>query len=166
MLLLVDLDDRAYVADVGFAELTLTAALCLQPDLGQATPHGLFRLTRTRDAFVMQAAVGRMWKALYQFDAQEQCAADYELINWYLSRHPDSPFVRDLIASRVDTNRRYVLRNHDLTVHHLNGQIERRHLATAVDVQAVLEDLLQINLPAGPELIAVLERRRERAHCT
>ena len=48
MLLLIDLDDDAFVADVGFGGLTLTGPLRLQPNVEQATPHEPFRLMRGR----------------------------------------------------------------------------------------------------------------------
>jgi N-hydroxyarylamine O-acetyltransferase len=157
MLLLVELDDRPYVADVGFGGLTLTAPLRLQPDLEQPTPHEPFRLTRAGDAFVMQAHVGA-WKSLYRFDLQEQLLPDYEVTNWYLSNHPESHFVTGLIAARADRSCRYALRNNELAVHHKNGETERRILASATAVRAALEDAFLLSLPVGPELDTALER--------
>jgi len=75
MLLLVDLDDRQYVADVGFGGLTLTAPLRLQVDIEQSTPHEAFRLIAAGEGFVMQAKVGDSWRSLYAFDLQEQAGS-------------------------------------------------------------------------------------------
>jgi N-hydroxyarylamine O-acetyltransferase len=161
MLLLVDLDDRPYVADVGFGGLTLTAPLRLQPDIEQATPHEPFRLIKAgaaNDAFVMQARFGGEWRPLYRFDLQEQLLPDYEVTNWYLSNHPDSRFVTGLIAARADRGCRYALSNNELAVHHMNGQTERRVLASAAAVRAALGETFRLTLPAGPELEAALER--------
>ena len=163
MLLLVDLDDRPYVADVGFGGLTLTGPLRLQPDIEQATPHEPFCLIRSGDAFVMQARVGGEWKSLYRFDLQEQLLPDYEVTNWYLSNHPDSHFVTGLTAARADRDRRYALRNNELAVHYVNGQTERRVLASAAGLRAVLEDAFRLTLPDGPDLDAALERLIARA---
>ena len=162
MLLLVDLDGP-FVADVGFGGLTLTGPLRLVPDIEQATPHEPCRLIRAGDAFVTQAHVGGVWKALYRFDLQEQLLPDYEVTNWYLSNHPDSQFVTGLIAARPDRDRRYALRNNELAVHHVNGQTERRVLASAAGVRAALEDVFRLTLPDGPELDAALERLIARA---
>jgi len=163
MLLLVNLNDRPYVADVGFGGLTLTGPLRLQADIEQATPHEPFRLGRTDDAFVMQAKIGSMWTALYRFDLQEQFLPDYEVTSWYLSNHPASQFVTGLIAARPDSDRRYALRNNELAVHHLNGSTERRVLTSAVGLRATLEDIFRLALPDGPELHAALERVIARA---
>ena len=158
MVLLVNLRDGPYVADVGFGGLTLTAPLRLEIDIEQATPHERFRLISTGDAFVMQAHVSGTWHPLYRFDLQEQLLPDYEVTNWYLSNHPESHFVTGLIAARADRDRRYALRNNELAVHHLNGRTERRVLTSAADVRAALEDAFRLTLPAGPELDAALER--------
>jgi len=163
MLLLVDLDDGPYVADVGFGGLTLTAPLRLQPDIEQATPHEPFRLIRAGDAFEMQAQVRGAWGSLYRFDLQEQLQPDYELANWYVSNHPESQFVTALIAARADRDRRYALRNNELTVHHVNGRSERHVLTSAASVRAALADAFGLTLPVGPELDAALERLLARA---
>jgi N-hydroxyarylamine O-acetyltransferase len=158
MLLLVDLNKNLYVADVGFGGLTLTGPLRLQADIEQATPHEPFRIPRSGDAFVMEANIGSTWKALYRFDLQEQFLPDYEVTNWYPSNHPASHFVTGLIAARPDSDRRDALRNNELTVHHLNGSIERRILTSAAGLRATLEDVFRLALPDGPELHAALER--------
>ena len=162
MLLLVDLDGPL-VADVGFGGLTLTGPLRLVPDIEQATPHEPCRLIRAGDSFVTQAHVGGVWKALYRFDLQEQLLPDYEVTNWYLSNHPDSQFVTGLIAARPDRDRRYALRNNELAVHHLDGQTERRVLASAAGLRTALEDTFRLTLPDSPELDAALERLLVRA---
>jgi len=158
MLLRVDLDGTSYVADVGFGVLTLTAPLLLEPDIEQGTPHETFRLTRAGQDFVMQVKLGGTWKPLYRFDLQEQFLPDYEVTNWYLSNHPESHFVNGLIAARPAPDRRYALRNNELAVHHLNGNTERRVLATATELRAALEGPFRLILPDAPELNAALGR--------
>jgi N-hydroxyarylamine O-acetyltransferase len=158
MLVLVDLDDGRYVADVGFGGLTLTAPLRLQVDIEQRTPHELFRLIASGDGFVMQAKCGDRWRSLYAFDLQEQLLADYEVVNWYLCNNPSSHFVTGLVAARPDRECRYALRGNEFTVHHVNGDTRRRLLASADEVRAALETTFRVTLPQGPELDAALER--------
>jgi N-hydroxyarylamine O-acetyltransferase len=158
MLLLIDLDDRRYVADVGFGGLTLTAPLRLQVDIEQHTPHELFRLIASGDGFVMQAKCGDSWRSLYAFDLQEQLLADYEVVNWYLCNNPSSHFVTGLVAARPDRECRYALRGNELTVHHVNGGTERRLLTSADELRAALEETFRVTLPEGLELHAALER--------
>lgn len=163
MLLLIDLDGRRYLADVGFGGLTLTAPLRLEVDVEQATPHEPFRLTRSGDGFVMQAKVANAWRSLYRFDLVEQFQADYEVTNWYLSNHPASQFVTGLIAARADRGCRYGLRGTELTVHAIDGPTERRTLTSGDALRAALEGTFRVTVPEGPELQAALERIIARA---
>jgi len=158
MLLLVDLDSRHYVADVGFGGLTFTAPLRLQVDIEQSTPHELFRLAASGEGFVMQATCGDSWRSLYEFDLQEQLLADYEVVNWYLCNNPSSHFVTGLIAARPDRECRYALRGNELAVHHVNGGTERRLLTSTGELRGALEEIFRVTLPEGPELHAALER--------
>lgn len=162
MLLRVDLDEATYVADVGFGGLTLTAPLRLEPGAPQATPHESFRLVAAGADFVMQAEIRGAWKTLYRFDLQEQLLPDYEVSSWYLSTHPDSRFVRNLIAARPAADRRYALLNTELAVHHLNGTTERHALTTPAAVREALEGTFGVRLPATPDLDEALTRLTAR----
>jgi N-hydroxyarylamine O-acetyltransferase len=163
MLLLIDLDDEAYVADVGFGGSTPTAPLRLQPGIEQATPHEPFRLIRRGETFVMEAKIGTRWQALYRFELQEQFLPDYEVTNWYVSTHPDSHFVTGLSAARADSNVRFALRNNELAIHRLNGETERHRLASADELLDTLGDVFRLTLPAAPELRSAVERLVARA---
>jgi N-hydroxyarylamine O-acetyltransferase len=158
MLLRVDLHGQAYLADVGFGGLTLTAPLALIPDLEQPTPHEPFRIIADGDGYLMQAQIGQAWRSLYRFDLQEQHLPDYEVTSWYLSNNPSSHFVTGLIAARPDADRRYALRNNQLAIHHLHGDTERRVLTTVAELRATLQDALRITLPETPALDPALQR--------
>lgn len=162
MLLRVDLTDRSYIADVGFGGQTLTGPLRLEPDTEQPTPHEPFRLIRAGADYVLQSKIAGAWKALYRFDLREELLPDYEVINWYLSNHPDSRFVTGLIAARPAPRRRYALYNNEFAVHNLNGKTEHRLLATAAELRETLEDAFQLRLPNAPGLGAALDRLTAR----
>jgi N-hydroxyarylamine O-acetyltransferase len=162
MLLRVDLDEQIYLVDVGFGGLTLTAPLRLVTDIEQPTPHELFRVIAAGDAYLMQAQIDQSWMPLYRFDLQEQHLPDYEVTNWYLSNHPNSHFVTGLMAARPDVDRRYALRNNQLSIHYLNGGTERHVLTTVAALRATLEDAFQIRLPETPDLDPALQRLVEQ----
>lgn len=166
MLLLIDLDDRRYVADVGFGGLTLTAPLRLAVDIEQRTPHETFRLIAAGDGFVMQARVDESWRSLYAFDLQEQVLADYEVVNWYLCNNPTSHFVTGLVAARAGRDCRYALRGNELAVHRAQGGTDRRLLATPGEVRTALEETFRVTLPEGAELQAALERLLSPFHAS
>ncbi|MEO7862663.1 MAG: arylamine N-acetyltransferase [Nitrospirales bacterium] len=158
MLLCVELNEKPYIADVGFGILTPTGPLRLELDVEQATPHEPFRLTRAGQEFVMQAKIRGDWKTLYRFDLQEQFLSDYEVSNWYVSTHPDSIFFNGLMTARPATDCRYALRNNEFAVHHLNGSTDRRILTSVAEMRETLERAFRITLPNAPELDAALAR--------
>ena len=158
MLLRVDLNDGPWVADVGFAGLTLTAPLLLQTGIEQTTPQEKFRLVEADGSYVMQARLNGEWRPLYSFDLQPHLQSDYEVTNWYLSNHPASKFVTGLIAARVDVDRRYALRDNEFAIHTLDGKSERRLVQSGAELCSMLERTFRIRLGSEAGLRAALDR--------
>jgi N-hydroxyarylamine O-acetyltransferase len=158
MLLRIDLDEGPYIADVGFGGQTPTAPLRLEPDIEQATPHEPYRLLQAGCEFILLAKFAGEWNSLYRFDQQVQHLPDYEVINWYLSNHPESYFVTQLVASRAAAGRRYNLHNNELAVHHINGVTEKRILTTATEIRQTLADTFLLSVPDSPDLEAAFQR--------
>ena len=152
MLLQVDIDDELWIADVGFGGLTLTAPLRLVEHTPQSTPHEPFRVTRLDRDYAVQAEIRGAWRTLYRFDLQEQVLPDYELTSWYLSNHPESHFVRRLIAARTAPQCRYALLDNELAIHELGGETARRKLESTAELREVLSDTFGIAVPEGPEV--------------
>ena len=161
MLLQVDIEDAIWIADVGFGGLTLTAPLRLVEHTPQATPHEPFRMTRISGDYAVQAEVRGEWRTLYRFDLQEQVLPDYEMTSWYLSNHPESHFVRRLIAARTEPGRRYALLDNELATHTLGEETVRRKVRSAEELRGVLGETLRIVVPQGPEVDAKLKEIAE-----
>lgn len=158
MVLLIELDDQYYIADVGFGVMTLTAPLLLEPGIVQETPHEPFRLVVAGEDFLLQTRIRGEWKAMYRFGLQEQLLSDYEVTNWYLSNHPDSHFVTGLMAARVTTGSRHTLSNNELTEHHLKGGTERRVLGSVAELKSVLSGTFGLSLPEAPGMDQRLQK--------
>lgn len=158
MLLRVDLDDGPRLADAGFGGQTPTAALRLDPDLEQATPHEPFRLVRAGGDLKLQARIGEEWRSLYRFDQQEQLPVDYEAPNWYLATCPDSHFVTGLSVARTGPGRRYALRDTEFARHHTGYPTYRSRAKSAPELKTMLAEIFDLALPYGPDLDRALAR--------
>jgi N-hydroxyarylamine O-acetyltransferase len=163
MLLRIDrpayrINGESYIADVGFGGLTLTAPLRLTPDVEQTTPHETFRLIETGGEYILQGLIRDIWKSLYRFDLQPQLLPDYEVWSWHLANHPESPFVNNLMAARVASDRRYGLLNNKLSIHHLHSGSEQITLGSVTEMRRTLEDTFGIRLPDDPGMDSVLAR--------
>lgn len=146
MLLLVNIDNVDYIADVGFGGLTMTAPLYLEPGLEQPSPYESFRLSHSSDAYTLYVKLNENWKAMYSFDLQRQDQADYELMNWYVSSYPQSRFVKELIAARPESGRRHALLNNEYSIYFLDGSVEKRMIADIDDFRETLETTFHIPL--------------------
>lgn len=155
-LLLVTIDGQRFIADVGFGGLTMTAPLVLDSTDVQPTPHENFRLSPTGVDYLLEAEVAGSWVPLYRFSLDEQLPADYAMANYFVSTHPQSLFVNELIACRVDADVRYALLGGRLARHQLGKASEQQQIADAAELRAVLQRELGIELGALPELEAKL----------
>jgi N-hydroxyarylamine O-acetyltransferase len=159
MLVRIDgLEGGPYLADVGFGGMTLTGPLRLIADVEQPTPHERFRLLEIPGGYVVQARFGGNWKSLYNFDLQAHVLPDYEVWNWYLEHHPDSPFTHSLRVARVTPEGRYGLLNNKLTLHRLGAQSVATTLNSAAELRHTLVETIGIKLPDEPGLEDLLTR--------
>lgn len=159
MLLHISIEGMDYIADVGFGGLTLTAPLRLEPGLEQPSPHETFRLVCSDTVYTLSAKIGENWKAMYTFDLQQQHQSDYELTNWYVSTHPNSRFVNELIAARPEPGRRHALLNNDYSIYYAGGKIERKTLADVRELMEILTTAFHIpldNLPGIEQRLKLL----------
>ena len=158
MLLLIELDQNKFIADVGFGGLTLTTPLILATDIEQQTPHEDFKLTQSGSDYVLEGKVQGAWKRIYSFGLQENFLTDYEVTSWYLSNHPDSHFVTGLIAAMPFEKGRHTLRNNDFATHYLDGSHDRKRFDNVNDLRSALEKIFHIVLPDSPSIDASLQR--------
>ncbi|WP_144137634.1 arylamine N-acetyltransferase family protein [Paraburkholderia sp. BCC1884] len=166
MVLRIDLDDEAWIADVGFGSVTLPAPLRLATGLAQRTQLGTFRLAdASRDARYLEVqAADESWTRVYRFDLQPVEWIDYETSNWYTSTSPDSIFASNLIVCRVLSEVRLTLLNDRLYERAADGQIISERQITSVDeLAACLHG--QFGLNTGDiDLADVFERIRTPAN--
>jgi N-hydroxyarylamine O-acetyltransferase len=149
MVLRVDLDGISWLADVGFGGLTPTAPLQLDVEDAQPTPHETFRIVRSADAYALQAQVADEWSDVYRFTLEEQHPIDYEVANWFTSRHPTSRFVQNLIVSRAGVDgARIALFNQELVVRR-GPTAEKRAVDTPDELLSVLASWFGLHFAPG-----------------
>lgn len=150
MVLRVETPDAGIcIADVGFGSMSLSQPLRLAFDGEQ--PGGLEprRLVRRGDLIVQQAKLGDMWGDVYLFTLTEAPAIDFEVSNWYTSASPQSAFLHNLRVARTLADRRHTLLNRDFTTRFPDGRVEKRTLATPVELLDVLAEFFGLHFPPG-----------------
>lgn len=149
-LLRVDtIDAGPCLADVGFGSMSLRHPLRLVYDTPQPGCLEPRRLVRRGALVAHQARIGETWGDVYTFTLDPVPAVDLELGNWYTCAHPESAFRHSLRASLTLGDRRHTLLNRELTVRHADGRVERREIADAGELLAVLAEYFGLRFPAA-----------------
>ncbi|WP_233805704.1 arylamine N-acetyltransferase family protein [Paraburkholderia sp. HP33-1] len=160
----VDIDGEAWIADVGFGGVTLTAPLRLTAGLAQPVPLGTFRLADAgHDTVYLEVlAPDESWVRVYHVGLRAVEWVDYETSNWYSSTSPDSIFLRNLIVARVLRESRLALFNDQFNERDGEGQIvDERRLASAAELADCLRERFGVNLE-DVDIADVFERVRTR----
>jgi N-hydroxyarylamine O-acetyltransferase len=161
-LLRVETPDGPYQADVGFGGVTQTAPLRLIAGAEQAEGAGAFRLVAAGDdELQLQFKLPSGWSPMYQFAQTPQAPVDYELANWFVSTHPDSPFIANLMAAWVGEDRRYALLNNALSVYRHDGGVEK-HVLGAAELEALMHETFGLARPGDDAAVAALYARLVR----
>jgi N-hydroxyarylamine O-acetyltransferase len=111
MLLMVDLDDRPHLVDVGFGAQGIQRPLPFAPGKVFRRFRWHYRIVPENEAWVLQTRTGDDWIDLYAFTLEPQHWIDYKVANHYVSTHPDSQFAQALIVQRPTPEARYSLHN-------------------------------------------------------
>jgi N-hydroxyarylamine O-acetyltransferase len=152
MLLRVELEGQSWLVDAGFGGQALSGALRLMPDIAQPTSLEPYRLVRSGGDWRMQSLVRGQWLTLYRFDLRPAWAIDCIVSNHYVSTHPASRFVANLIVARTEPGRRLSLLNHEFTIRRPDHEPERHTLADHLEIRQVLEQQFLLRLPEGEGL--------------
>lgn len=153
MLVLIEIDERFYISDVGFGSDAACVPLLLEADIEQKTPAGNYRfLTDEKCGYILQDDFNGKWRSLYCFDLVEQQHEDFEVGNWYTSTHPSVHFRTDLLVSIKADDRRYTLVNNILYTYIPGSETEKRVLISLNEMRNILTDVFGINLIGLPGL--------------
>ena len=152
-LTVVELAEGSFIADVGSGGRSPTAPIRLEPGVEQNTPHGAYRVTREHEVFELQVRTRDRWDDIYQFTLDPQSHVDFEVANWFTSTHPRSRFTQNLIVCRVVGETRVNLLNLRVSVRSPDGSFEQRTLASADELEKLLEEVMELALPISPDAI-------------
>jgi len=153
MFLQVEIDGVRWLTDVGVGGLSLTAAIRLDAEGEQATPHEPRRIIREDEReegrWFHQALLGGVWTDVYEFTHEAMPPIDREVANWFTSAHPGSHFKNRLIVARAAPDgRRLTLLNDELKIRGRDGRAEARRVGSAEALLVLLQAEFGLRFPA------------------
>ncbi|MEO6245922.1 MAG: arylamine N-acetyltransferase [Opitutaceae bacterium] len=137
------------LADVGFGSMSLFRPLRWKFDVAQPGCLEPRQLVRRDDLIAHQARIGETWSDVYVFTEKPVPVIDFEVANWFTCANPDSAFLKNLRASRTLADRRHTLLNAEFATRHADGRVERRTIATADELLAILAEYFGLHFPPG-----------------
>jgi N-hydroxyarylamine O-acetyltransferase len=147
MLLQVDLPEGPYLADVGLGNLAPTKALLLKANIEQETPHEVMRFIDVGGELTLQARLKLGWEHIYRVIPYPRYDGEYEIVNWYTSTHPETPYQGNIIVAKPGPDRtRVTMYNARITVRDSNGRSEKRWLSSDDQYYDVLRGLFGLNM--------------------
>lgn len=158
MVLRVELEHTLWLVDVGVGGLSPTAALALETEGPQPTPHETRRVVRlgqwtgleqrSPDAkLVHQVLLGDTWQDVCEFTLEEMPLIDRTLANWYLNTHPASHFRDRLMVAKAHVGGRATLLNREFTRREAAGGTKTVLIESAEQLDAVLQQQFGIVEP-------------------
>jgi N-hydroxyarylamine O-acetyltransferase len=162
MFLRVQLAGESWLADAGVGGFSLTAALRLELDTTQATPHEPRRIVREGawSGFALRAPDARLFHQVYfagawhdvcDFTLEPMPEIDRVLGNWYTSAHPESHFKSRLVVARASADGRVTLDNRQLRIRQHDGSSETRELTSPGQLLRALAEHFELRFPEGTE---------------
>jgi N-hydroxyarylamine O-acetyltransferase len=148
MLLRIDTESGPWLADVGFGGGGPVLPVPMVPGREQEQFAWAYRLAdEGAGTWVLKGRRPGGWYDLYAFTQEPQEVVDYELANYYVSTHPDSPFTRALAVQLAGTDARYLLRNRELTVE--RAEAAETRTVTDAELPDLLARTFGLSVPPG-----------------
>jgi len=141
-----------------FGGQTMTAALRLDTEAPQDSPNEALQVRRHAGLYRVSSLVAGTWQPLYECSLEPFLPVDYETANWYVSTHPASRFVTNLICSRVDDGVRHVLLDRRHALYRGDGSSEVREVRSREELGELLSGIFRINVAAAPASLQALDR--------
>jgi N-hydroxyarylamine O-acetyltransferase len=148
MAIVMELEGRQWLIDLGFGSYGITAPLALDTlDVPVQQGHDSFQLSRLANGdYLLQAKVDDVWANQYSFDLIAQEWIDFEPVNYLNSTHPDAVFVKSLLVINHNASGRTILFGNSLKTI-ANGQSNKRSLE-AHEIDSILKNTFGLTRPS------------------
>ncbi|WP_265445506.1 arylamine N-acetyltransferase family protein [Acetivibrio straminisolvens] len=145
-LLLVEIGDKNWLADVGFGGNGLIAPIPFEEGIVQNQFTETFRLTRDEKfGYILQHKRLEEYRSLYSFTLEETYPSDYLVANYFCSKSPYSIFTRKKICTKPTPEGRITLMGKELKIRQ-NGEVTKTVIEDDKEYDRVLKDYFDLTV--------------------
>jgi N-hydroxyarylamine O-acetyltransferase len=152
MLLKVNVDDSAWLADVGFGSAGLLQPFPLIAGQVFRQFAWSYRLVESQGLWCLQLLRGETWQDIYAFTMEPQHPVDFEIANHYVSTHPLSRFTQNLVVQLPTPSARYALVNREFTIDR-GEEVSSRTISDDEELLRVLAESFGLEFPQGTRFL-------------
>jgi len=145
LVLLAEIAGQRFLCDVGFGQFCPIAPVPFELGVPHEQFGETYRIEATEFGHQLSLRQNDEWMALYAFSLEPCPPVDFEIMNYFNSTHPTSPFVQQIMISRPLRGVRRGLRGASLTVREA-GRVQTRDIATASEFSELLRSDFAIAL--------------------
>jgi len=155
-LLLVNVEQQSWLADVGFSGIGLVEPIPFEPETEFHQYNDTFRVKAIAPpVYHFQRKLPDGWQSLYTFTLEEYYPADYRMMNYFNSTSPDSMFTNRRMCGIPTPEARVLLTNFELKIRTANETITR-HIENEDAYREALVTYFGIVLPTDSTLKPLL----------
>lgn len=144
--LMVEIDDKRYLADVGFGNDGITAPLILETGTDQKQFTHTYRLLEDpKFGYILQEKEGEEYRYMYAFTLEECYPADFIMSNHFTSTFPDSFFIKMKMCTIPTKDGRITLTDDHLKIVS-NGEVTERQLNGDEEYNELLKKYFKLDL--------------------
>ncbi|MGX0332475.1 arylamine N-acetyltransferase family protein [Staphylococcus cohnii] len=130
MALIVTLNQKKYLVDVGYADIPKAAMPITNDEEIVYDVNSEFKVSKVSDhTFEMKKKVDHKWQTQYQFEYEPKVLADFEQGIAFNQNNEASIFVQQLLISKATTFGRVTMSNNHLTITD-HGQKEKKNITS------------------------------------
>ncbi|GAB3333596.1 N-hydroxyarylamine O-acetyltransferase [Hymenobacter humi] len=147
--LLVEVAGQPWLIDLGFGTNGLVEPIPLVAGPEHRQFFDTYRLQAAPNHnYHLQLHMQGAWQSLYTFTLDEAQPSDFQMMNFYYSQSPDSPFRKQRITTLAAPDFRVSLVDKELKIRRPDGSVSATTLVDAAELEQALESHFGLRLPA------------------
>ncbi|SFP98530.1 arylamine N-acetyltransferase family protein [Hymenobacter arizonensis] len=148
--LLVEVEGQPWLADLGFGANGLIEPIPLEAGPEHQQFFDRYRLQAApQHNYHLQLQMQGQWQSLYTFTLDEAQPSDFQMMNFYYSQAPDSPFRKQRITTLATPDGRISLIDRELKIRRADGSTSTTPVTSDAAYEQTLATHFGIRLPAA-----------------